>query len=107
MATSSATRAAFQPSESFASRSRSAYGRPSALPTSRIAPRDLYVAELATSDACWRPYFSGTPPMSFPRVAPGKARAVAGPDGGSRVGERPGGGVFGSGPAWEGPGRGH
>ena len=52
--------AAFQPSESFASRSRSANGRPSALPTSRIAPRERYVAKLATSDACSRPYFSVT-----------------------------------------------
>ena len=44
-AISSATRCAFQPSESRASRSRSAYGRPSALPTSRIAPRERYVAK--------------------------------------------------------------
>ena len=40
-----ATRCAFQPSVSRASRSRSAYGRPSALPTSRIAPRERYVAK--------------------------------------------------------------
>jgi hypothetical protein len=37
---SSATRCAFQPSETRAMRSSSAYGRPSALPTSRIAPRE-------------------------------------------------------------------
>ncbi len=30
-------------------------GRPSALPTSRIAPRERYVAKLATSAACSRP----------------------------------------------------
>ena len=42
---SSPTRCACQPSESRASRSRSAYGRPSALPTSRIAPRERYVAK--------------------------------------------------------------
>ena len=51
-AISSATRCAFQPSVSRASRSRSAYGRPSALPTSRIAPRERYVAKAATSEAC-------------------------------------------------------
>ena len=38
-ASSSATRFAFQPSETRASRSSSANGSPSALPTSRIAPR--------------------------------------------------------------------
>ena len=38
-----------------ASRSSSANGRPSALPTSRIAPRERYVAKLATSAACSRP----------------------------------------------------
>ena len=38
-ASSSATRFAFQPSDTRASRSSSANGRPSALPTSRIAPR--------------------------------------------------------------------
>ena len=52
---SSATRFAFQPSETRAIRSSSAYGRPSALPTSRIAPRDRYVANEATSAACSRP----------------------------------------------------
>ena len=46
---------ASQPSVSRASRSSSANGRPSALPTSRIAPRERYVAKLATSAACSRP----------------------------------------------------
>jgi hypothetical protein len=39
-ASSSATRRAFQPSLTRASRSSSPKGRPSALPTSRIAPRE-------------------------------------------------------------------
>ncbi len=52
---SSPTRVASQPSVTRASRSSSANGRPSALPTSRIAPRLRYVAKLATSAACSRP----------------------------------------------------
>ena len=55
VARSSATFFAFQPSVIFASRSSSACGRPSALPTSRIAPRERYVAKDATSAACSRP----------------------------------------------------
>ena len=51
-ATSSATRSACQPSVTRASRSSSACGSPSALPTSRIAPRERYVAKLATRAAC-------------------------------------------------------
>ena len=55
VASSCATFFAFQPSVTFASRSSSACGRPSALPTSRIAPRERYVAKDATSAACSRP----------------------------------------------------
>ena len=79
-ATSSATRAAFQPSVSVASRSRSANGRPSALPTSRIAPRERYVEKVATSAACSRPYFSVTRTISFSRMSRGKSRSMSGTD---------------------------
>ncbi len=88
-ATSSATRAAFQPSESFASRSSSANGRPSALPTSRIAPRERYVAKVATSAACSRPYFSVTRTISCSRMSRGKSRSMSGTDESSRLRKRP------------------
>ena len=82
-------RAGFQPSVSFASRSRSAYGRPSALPTSRMAPRERYVAKVATSAACSRPYRSVTRTMSFSRMSRGKSRSMSGTDDSSRLMKRP------------------
>ncbi len=83
------TLSAFQPSETRASRSSSANGSPSALPTSRIAPRERYVAKVATSAACSRPYFSVTRRISCSRMSRGKSRSMSGTDDSSRFRNRP------------------
>ena len=88
-AISSATLRAFQPSESRARRSSSAAGSPSAFPTSRIAPRARYVAKLATSAECSRPYRSQTATMSFSRMSRGKSRSMSGTETSSRFRKRP------------------
>ena len=88
-ASSSRTRVAFQPSVIRASRSRSANGSPSALPTSRIAPRERYVANDATSAACSRPYFSVTRTISCSRMSRGKSRSMSGTDDSSSLRKRP------------------
>ena len=102
-ATSSATRSACQPSVTRASRSSSDCGSPSALPTSRIAPRERYVAKLATSAACSWPYRSVTRTISFSRMSRGKSRSMSGTDVSSWLMKRPSERPFSTGSTCESP----